>query len=192
MDSKSRYSNYTKWKNDEIKIIVVTSAFGMGINKEDIRHIVRYSVPESLTSWAQELGRAGRDGHPVTASIYYSMDNTIHAMAWIRDHVGNADYCKQLLEGFSNSWKYVMANLAGKCQCEIFLDAFGEECIQDADVHSVACCDVCKMNPQLVDMTEELRILVDALNVVGSKGEVKIVQWVRSSSLEWTSEQWCS
>lgn len=108
-------------------------------------------------------------------------------MAWIRDHVGNADYCKQLLEGFSSSWKYVMADLAGKCQREIFLDAFGEECIQD-DVHSVACCDVCKINPQLVDMTEKLRILVDAITVVGSKGEVKIVQWIRGSSLQWTSE----
>ena len=99
MDAKSRYSNYIKWKNDEIKVIVATSAFGMGINKEDIRHIVRYGVPESLTSWAQELGRACRDGHPATATIYYSMDNTNHAMAWIRDHVSNANYCKQLLGG---------------------------------------------------------------------------------------------
>ena len=88
MNSKSRYSNYMKWKN----------AFGMGIDKEDIRHVVRYGVPESLTTWAQELGRAGRDGHTATATIFYSMDNINHAMAWIRDHVGNADYCKQLLE----------------------------------------------------------------------------------------------
>ena len=85
MDAKSRYSNYMKWKNDEVKVIVATAAFGMGIDKEDIRH-VRYGVPESLTSWAQELGRAGRDGHPATATIYYSMSNTNHAMAWIIDH----------------------------------------------------------------------------------------------------------
>ena len=55
-------------------------------------------------------------------------------------------------------------------------------------MHSVTCCDVCKINPQLVDTTEELRILVDAITVVGSKGEVKIVQWIRGSSLQWTSE----
>ena len=57
IDTKSRYSNYIKWKNDEIKIIVATSAFGMDINKQDIHHIVRYAVPESLTSWDQELVR---------------------------------------------------------------------------------------------------------------------------------------
>ena len=188
MDSKSRYSNYMKWKNDEVKVIVATAAFGMGIDKEDIRHVVRYGVPESLTTWAQELGRAGRDGHAATATIFYSMDNINHAMAWIRDHVGNADYCKQLLEGFSNSWKYVMADLAGKCRRDIFLDAFGEDSLQDDDVRPAACCDVCKTTPQLVDMAEELRILVDAITVVGSKGEVKIVQWIRGSALQWTSE----
>ena len=68
------------------------------------------------------------------------------------------------------------------------LDAFEEECVQNSDMHSVACCDVCKINLQLVDMTEELRILVDAITAVGSKGEAKIVQWIRGSSLQWTTE----
>ena len=131
MDAKS---NYMKWKNDEIK--KSSSAFRMGIDEKVICHVV-YGV---LTNGFKSLQRW-------TFTIYYSMDNTNHVMAWIRDCVSNADYCKQLLEGFSSSWKYAMANLAEKCQCEIFLDAFGEECIQDADVHSVTCCDVCNMNP---------------------------------------------
>ena len=66
------------------------------------------------------MGRAGRDGHPATATVYYSTDTTNHAMAWIQDHVGNADYCKQLLEGFSSPWKYVMANLAGNASMKYF------------------------------------------------------------------------
>ena len=81
-----------------------------------------------------------------------------------------------------------MADLAGKCRHQIFLDAFMEECMQDDDVKPVACCDVCKMSPPLVNLKEELRILVDAITTVGSKGEVKIVQWIRGSTLQWTSE----
>jgi len=103
MISLYRYLNYMKWKNDEVKVVVATAAFGMGIDKADIRHVVRYGVPESLTSWAQKLGRSGRDGQPSTATIYYSMNNTNHAMAWIRDHVINSEYCKQLLDGFSTA-----------------------------------------------------------------------------------------
>ena len=85
----------------------------------------------------------------------------------------------------SNCWRDFQAR--HKCLHKLFLDAFGEECIQDSNMHSVSCCDVCKINPQLADMTEELRLLVDAITVVGSKGEVKIVQWIHGS-LQWTSE----
>ena len=53
--------------------MVATSAFVIGINKPDIRHIVRYGVPENVCSWAQELGRAGRDGLPSRATIFYSI-----------------------------------------------------------------------------------------------------------------------
>ena len=172
-------------ENDGVKVIVATAAFGMGIDKANIRHAIRYGVPESLTTWAQELGRAGRDGCPAIATIYYCMNNTDHAMAWIRNHIGNAEYCKQLLEGFVSFWKYVMADLAGKCRREILLNAFKEECLENDNTD---CCDVCKMDVQLVEMTEELKILVDAINAVGCKDELKIVQWIRGSSLKWTEE----
>ena len=55
----------------------------MGINKPDIHHILRYGVPESLFTWAQEFGCGGKDGGDATATILYSMANTDHAMAWI-------------------------------------------------------------------------------------------------------------
>ena len=77
-----------------------------------------------------------------------------------------------------------MADLARKCRCDIFL---GGNSLQD-DERPVVCCDVRKTRPQLVDMAEELRILVDAITVVGSKRGVKITQWIRGSSLQWTSE----
>ena len=63
----------------------------MGINKRDVRHIVRNGVPESISSWAQELGRAGRDGLPSTATILYTREDIINAKAWIKDHLRSND-----------------------------------------------------------------------------------------------------
>ena len=71
MDAPSRQESYLKWKSGQVQTIVATKAFGMGIDKPDIRHVVRSGVPESILSWAQELGRAGCDGQQACATILY-------------------------------------------------------------------------------------------------------------------------
>ena len=63
----------------------------MGINKRDVRHIVRNGVPESISSWAQELGRTGRDGLPSTATKLYTREDIGNAKAWIKDHLSSND-----------------------------------------------------------------------------------------------------
>ena len=70
MDIRSRNESFDRWRNGDVSVMVATSAFGMGINKPNIRHIIRYGVPENICSWAQELGRAGRDGNPARAPIF--------------------------------------------------------------------------------------------------------------------------
>ena len=80
-----------------------------------------------------------------------------------------------------------MADLAGMCRREVLLTSFGENSDTDTDKDTDNCCDVCKMEIQLQDMSEELKIVVDAINNIGAKGEVKLVQWIRGSSVAWTS-----
>ena len=113
-----------QWKSNKVQVIVATKAFGMGIDKADIRHVIRNGVPESMGSWAQELGRGGRDGEQAHATILYRSTDILHANAWVLYNLSNKARCNHILACFSDSWKYVNAHLAGKCRRRVILDAF--------------------------------------------------------------------
>lgn len=121
MDELSRYESFRKWNSGEIPIIVATKAFGMGIDKPDIRNVIRNGVPENVLAWIQ-LGRAGRDGKQACATILYRRTDISHANAWILNNLQNNARCNYILSRFSQSWRYVHAHLAGMCRRRLLLD----------------------------------------------------------------------
>ena len=76
---------YSRWKNGEVQVIVATRAFGLGINKPDVRFVIRNRLPPSISAWAQECRRAGRDGQQSSAYILYSDNDIQNVGFWARD-----------------------------------------------------------------------------------------------------------
>ncbi len=75
LPAPQRLENQTAWMKGEKKIIVATTAFGMGIDKSDVRHIIHYAIPSSIDDYHQESGRGGRDNKPTTATLLFSEED---------------------------------------------------------------------------------------------------------------------
>jgi len=186
MNAPSRQESYLKWKSGQVQAIVATMTLGIGIDKPDIRHVVRSGVPESILSWAQELGRAGRDGQQACVTILYRRSDISHANAWILNNLSNEERCRHILSNFSESWRFVNANLAGVCRRRLLLEMFGEESTSSTSTED--CCDVCMYKVRnYSDFKEELKVLIDAVDHLGGMGEVKVAEWIRGSKIAWTN-----
>ncbi|MFN6374359.1 MAG: DNA helicase RecQ [Chitinophagia bacterium] len=121
LDSKLRAERQDQFLNEDMQVIVATIAFGMGIDKPDIRFVIHYNIPKSLENYYQETGRAGRDGMEGKCILYYSHKDVSKLEHFLRDKtLSEREVGAQLID------EMVAFAESGQCRRKVLMNYFGE------------------------------------------------------------------
>jgi ATP-dependent DNA helicase RecQ len=185
MDSASRAANQERFQREDGVVIVATIAFGMGIDKPDVRFVAHLDLPKSVEGYYQETGRAGRDGEPADAWMTYGLGDVVQLRRLMEQSEGSEEFRR--ISFAKLDALLGLCETAG-CRRVRLLDYFGEK--------SAPCgnCDTCLEPPQTWDATDATRKALSAIYRTGQRfGAVHLMDVLRGKAtdrvLQWDHDK---